>query len=375
MRNFFRLFVLFLLAGVVFVSCSKNDDSDLDSGQIIRNVEQYAGDLIKDGKVPGMVIGIWDEKSKINYIKAFGKANIENGDSMKAEHIFRIGSITKTMVATVLLQMKDEGLFKLDDTVSKYLPNVPLADSVTIRQLVNMSSGIPDYTNENAFWESVLEEPSKYKSPDDLYNYVDKKPLLFLPGLKHYYSNTNYIILGQLIEKMSGHKLEEELKTRIFNQLHLNHTELAVNKEMPKGSTHGYMSYEGKLWDVTDTLNPSWAWAAGAVTSNVYDLKTWTESLANGALLMPATHNGRLSDAKLISVLQPNITYGEGIANLRGYLGHNGGYPGYATIAMCNPTTKSTIIVLYNRYDALEMSSSPDELFAIIVNMLYPGTF
>jgi D-alanyl-D-alanine carboxypeptidase len=167
---------------------------------------------------------------------------------------FRIGSVTKTYTSTVVLQLYDEGLINLDDPIGKYLPGlVPQEDKITIRHLLEMRSGLGDYNNSELakFFEA---NPGRILTPEELMQFASF--MIGEPGGEFNYTNTNYILLGILIEKVTNRTFEEQVKRRILQPLGMSQTFAPTDPEIPAPYAHGYRYEGGKLTDATFSLPP-----------------------------------------------------------------------------------------------------------------------
>ncbi|MEU1819071.1 serine hydrolase domain-containing protein [Streptomyces roseifaciens] len=206
---------------------------------------------------------------------------------------YRVASVTKSMVATVVMQLADEGRLKLDDPVAKHLPGVlPYKEPVTLRQLLNHTSGIPDYFDD-LYATGSLEEHQKnrfrYFAPQSLIRNAVKRPLADPASPDLPYSNTNYALLGLVVEKATGHALGTELTRRVFRPAGMRDTAYpTVNPFLSGPHVHGYIKPEsGPLFDATDYTPSVWGAAAGVVSTSA-DLNRFFRALSDGTLLSPA---------------------------------------------------------------------------------------
>jgi D-alanyl-D-alanine carboxypeptidase len=310
------------------------------SAQLDKAVNQT---LHKSG-APGVIVGLWAPGS--TYVRAFGVADRKSRAPMNPAMNVRIGSVTKTFTITGLLRLVDQGKVGLDDPISKYVSGVPQGDRITIRELADMRSGLFPYSTNPDFVNALLSNPKRAFTPKELLGYAYKHPMSFVPGTKFEYSNTNTILLGLVIEKVSGKPLAAFMKQEVLVPAHLNHTLLPSGAEFPAPHAQGYTKKgpSGAETDATD-WNPSWAWAAGAMISNLDELRAWAPILATGTLLKPATQAERL---KTLPSGLPGIGYGLGIFNANGWTGHNGSLPGYETVDVYLPSANATLVVLVN---------------------------
>jgi D-alanyl-D-alanine carboxypeptidase len=337
-------------------------------------------------KIPGVILSV-QVPGLCHITKAIGLANLDSGSEMDIRDHVRIGSITKTFTGTVILQLRDEGKLKLDDPISRYLEGVPNGDNITIRQLLNMTSGLYNYADDSGLNASLDNDPFKTWMPESLlaiaYNPAHKPN--FEPGTDYHYSNTNTVLLGLLVEKLTSHSLELEFKNRLFKPLGLKHTSMPQggSTAIPEPHPQGYMfaSNVGTLdnkcdgnansrRDVTN-MSPSWAWSAGAAISTVKDLQIWAKALATGKLLSPTSQAARVGWVPTTKL--PGVPlYGLGIVNFRGWLGHTGAIPGFQSFMGYLPERDATIIVLSNAYPNVECKEVSAEITKAIMNGLFP---
>jgi D-alanyl-D-alanine carboxypeptidase len=304
---------------------------------------------------PGAVVLVHESQG----IKAGvgGYANLRTKERMRADHAFRVGSITKTFVATVVLQLAAEGALGLDDTVEHWLPGmVPNGQTITLRQLLNHTSGIYNYTEDDALFRSIVRNRLRVVTPVELVAVATKHNPLFDPGTDWSYSNTGYILLGLVIEKATATPLEQQLRQRIFEPLGLTRTSFPAAPTLPRPFAHGYLppanglipTPGGKPVDVT-AWSPSWAWAAGALVSTAGDLARFYGALLGGELLRPE----QLQEMKAtVPIPDGSAGYGLGLVSeplaCARALGHTGGVPGYTSIAYSSEDGSRQAIVLIN---------------------------
>jgi D-alanyl-D-alanine carboxypeptidase len=234
---------------------------------------------------PG-VIGLVNDGHGV-HLRRSGVADTGSGRAMRPTDRFRVGSITKSFVSTVALQLVGEGTLSLSDTVERWLPGIlPYGDHVTLRQLLNLTSGVPD---DQSFVEAewLKGNMTRSWSGRELVALVAGQKPDFAPGTSWGYSNTNYALAGLIIERASGHPLGDELAKRIFKPLRLRHTSFPVNATaVPGAHARGYALVDGALLDVTE-LNPSGTWAAGNLVSTAADVARFWRALLGGKLLAP----------------------------------------------------------------------------------------
>ncbi|MFJ6758960.1 MULTISPECIES: serine hydrolase domain-containing protein [unclassified Streptomyces] len=325
---------------------------------VARQLDDAIRKVQTEAKVPGVIVAL-SAPGKGEYVRSFGIADKATGAPMTPGLNMRIGSETKTFTVTALLELVDEGKVGLDDPIGKYIEGVPNGDRITLRQLAEMRSGLFNYSEDEGFFKALTSDPRRPFTPQELLAYSFKHPVLFEPGAKFYYCNTNLILLGLVVEKVSGIPLAEYIDREVVKPAGLGHTLFPTGAEFPKPHAHGYtdQTATGKTADATD-WNPSWGWAAGAMISDLTDLRSWAKTLATGTLLTPATQAERL---KVIDAL-PGTGYGLGIFNVQGWIGHNGSLPGYQSLTVYLPQAQATLVVLLNT-DIAYQGSEPSTLF------------
>ena len=325
------------------------------AGQVVpgrppAGLQRAAGQLVADG-VPGVIIMI-RRGQRVSDVVA-GLADKATGQPMRPQDRVHIGSITKTFVAAVVLQLAAEGRLSLNDSVQKWLPGVITGHGyhpaqITIRQLLQHTSGLRDYAADLRFQTAQALE--KTWRPQQLVNIALR---LGPPVHGWLYSNTNYILLGMIIQKVTGHSSITEIRRRILVPLGLHDTSFPLtSKQIPAPYAHGYY---GPL-DVTNLVNPSTAWTAGAMISTVSDVARFYRVLLTGRLLPPAQQRELLAT---IPVDDPGELFAEhyGLGIYRVQLpcgtawGHDGGYPGgFKTFAYTSPDGSRQAVMIYNDF-------------------------
>jgi D-alanyl-D-alanine carboxypeptidase len=320
------------------------------SGQPPAGLQQAADKLVADG-VPGVIV-MTRRGQQVSDVVA-GLADKATGQPMQPQDKVHIGSITKTFVATVVLQLAAEGRLSLNDSVQKWLPGVITGHGyhpaqITIRQLLQQTSGIQDYTSAPGFLTEA--NLAKTWQPQQL---VDIALRLGPPVHGWLYSDTNYILLGMIIQKVTGQSPITEISRRILVPLGLHDTSFPLtSKQIPAPYAHGYY---GSL-DATNLVNPSVAWTAGAMISTVNDVAQFYRALLTGRLLPPA------QERELLTTIPVDDTgelfaehYGLGIYSVKlscgTAWGHDGGYPGgFKTFAYTSPDGNRQAVIVYNSY-------------------------
>ncbi|MFI1064728.1 serine hydrolase domain-containing protein [Streptomyces spororaveus] len=326
--------------------------------EVTRRLDAAIKQVLAEAKIPGVIVSV-SAPGKGEYVRSFGVADKATGAPMTPNLNMRIGSVTKTFTVTALLELVDDGKVGLDDPIGKYVDGVPNGDRITLRELAGMRSGLFNYSADEDFYKALTSNPDRPFTPQQLLGYSFKHPVLFEPNAKFYYCNTNLILLGLVVEKVGGVPLDRFIDQEVVAPAGLKHTLFPTGPEFPSPHAHGYTNQtaSGKVEDSTD-WNPSWAWAAGAMISDLPDMRSWAKTLATGTLLTPATQAQRLD---VVDAL-PGTGYGLGIFNVQGWIGHNGSLPGYGSLVLYLPEAKATLVVLLNT-DIGYQGQEPSTLF------------
>lgn len=313
-------------------------------------LRRAAGRLVTDG-VPGVII-MTRRGHQVSHVVA-GLADKATGQLMQPQDRAHIGSITKTFVATVVLQLAAGRRLSLDDSVQKWLPGVIAGHGydparITIRELLQQTSGIRDYTDDPVF--QTAQGLAQTWQPQQL---VDIALRLGPPVHGWLYSNTNYVLLGMIIQKVTGKSPVSEISQRILAPLGLRGTSFPLTStQIPSPYAHGYY---GSL-DVTNLVNPSSAWTAGAMISTADDVARFYRALLTGRLLPPAQEHELLSTIPVDDSGELFAEhYGLGIYSVHlscgTAWGHDGGYPGgFKTIAYTSRDGSRQAVMIYNDF-------------------------
>jgi len=236
-------------------------------------MEKALDKVMEESRSPAAIVGVWAPGEGTSVL-AKGKADIETGQLAQIKDKTRIGSITKTFVATAVLQLVDEGKIGLDDAVNKYLSFMPTGSKVTVRQLLNHSSGIFDAENDDPiFAKALLENPSKKLSPQEIVEVSLAHKSYNQPGKGAHYSNTNYKLLGMIVEEVTGKELGVVIEEKIIDRLGLSNTVFVTQPEIRGDHLHGYAVLESGPMDVTTEPFIWILWASGNMVSNLQDQK------------------------------------------------------------------------------------------------------
>jgi D-alanyl-D-alanine carboxypeptidase len=312
----------------------------------------------KQSAAPGVVAAV--QTPEYTWIRAKGVADRASEEPMTPEMYHRAGSVTKTFTATLLLQAEAKGLLSLDDTIDKYIKGVPNGDEITLRQLATMTSGIATYSETKKFDGDPGADPYRVWKPEELVKIGIEDSPLFDPGTQFDYSNTNYVLLGLVLEQVTGKPIGELYRRWIIEPLGLKDTSFPTlaDNSLPDPHAQGYtlqgQSSGEKPRNATD-WNASWTWTAGMMISTVDDLLAYGRAMGTGrGLLSPAQQDERIDS--LASDVPPfdqpplkgDFGYGLGLMKEHGWIGHSGVIPGYNTALYYNRELDAVLVVETN---------------------------
>jgi D-alanyl-D-alanine carboxypeptidase len=240
--------------------------------QVLKGLE---GLVAAPGGPPGAIATLYRD-GKLTTLST-GRADVTKKAAPRATDHMRIASVAKAFSGAVALNLVRSGTLSLDDTVEKVLPTLPKAwGKVTLRELLNHTSGVPDYTHSDPFIEHAKTKPRAYVPPKEIISWVEKDPLEFKPDTKYEYSNTDNIIVGLMVEAVTKKSYTSELQRIVLGPAKLTQTSLPTKTKIPSPFIHGYETAPGEEpVDVSEALNPSGAWASGAIVSTPQNLNAF----------------------------------------------------------------------------------------------------
>ena len=357
------MFAALALAAAVAVATAGTTAPERAAGREAKL--QRALDQVVSAGAPGAVLLVRDGDHTIRLTSGYG--NLKPRTPMRAADRFRVGSITKAFVATVVLQLVAERKLRLVDSVERWLPGVvPNGKRITVRQLLNHTSGLFDAGGDTGFVTAAFRDPLRDWAPRRIVAIATAHKPYFAPGTGWAYSNTNYFVLGLIVEAATGHSLASELRHRIFAPLRLRGTSLPAAPRIAGGHAHGYFLHP--LEDVT-VGSPSIVWASGALVSNVADLARFFRALLGGRLLRADLLRAMETMVPASLALTGEFAYGLGLVKVPGpcgaLWGHTGGSPGYVADALNSKNGRRQVVVLVNATDSLSADVGHFRSFAL----------
>lgn len=313
-----------------------------------------------DHEIPGVAVSIIlpNGRDMINLVS--GTMTLTGKEKIKPQTLFQICSITKVYTAVLILKLEAEKKLSLSQTVGTWLPQYPKWRNVTIKQLLNMTSGIPSFSNDVQFNLFVKKHPTKQWSTTETINFVKDKPMLFKPGTRWQYSDINYVLLGMIIEKVTGKSYAQVLKQNILQPLNLSHTYYLPYEYPPNIRLRLAIGYSSHNKDVSN-VNMSQAGAAGAIVASAQDTARFFYALFSGKLLSKAQMKEMLrpyskKDGRLLQEDTKEQIYGLGITRWwipEGYIWmKEGGFLGYFAQASILKKNNTVIVITASKWTA-----------------------
>ncbi|WP_025144370.1 serine hydrolase domain-containing protein [Pedobacter jeongneungensis] len=351
MKNSGVLFFFWILALIPFTIQAQNIENAIDS-LILR--------VFNDNDGPGGVFMVAREGKPV-YRKAFGKANLELGDNMSTGNVFEIGSMTKQFTATAILILEQEGKLKVSDFISKYVPDYPNGNKITIHQLLPHTSGIKDFTK----MKSLPDIAQKEMSPKMMVDFFKNEPFDFLPGEKFDYNNSGYVLLGYLIEIISGEKFEEYIQQHIFQKAGMATSCYASDRKVIKQRAYGYHKKEYGYVNRT-AINFSVPFSSGSLMSTLEDMLKWQIALNRNILLNQEESAKAFTNYKLNNGDKIGYGYGWHLKSINGIptREHGGSIFGFKSMGIYIPS-KGIYVLGFSNCDC----NSPTQLVKDIAKL------
>ena len=333
--------------------------------------------------LPGAVVAVYQGDEPL-IDRAYGVASLEMQEPLTKAHAFRIASLTKPFVATVLLQLVDEGAVSLDDPIARYVDGVPSGDEITLRMLAQHTSGLRNYIGLPDVKAAFASDPERTWTEDELLGFAFEYGPHFDPDDDGWmYSNTNYILLGRVIEAVEGRPLDEVIHERICKPLGLRDTFYSADAAMPTPHARGYQMGDASgpkfwvgegdvAWDET-RASPSMWHAAGAMVSTLDDVRRFLEALVEGELVSDAAHAEQMTWRK--TGYPVDYRYGLGVINYMGGIGHTGMVPGYQVTASHDPELDISVVVLANMYSSPNYEEPANAIYFIVMRHLTGNSY
>jgi D-alanyl-D-alanine carboxypeptidase len=298
--------------------------------------------------IPGAIASV-RVPGEAEWTQASGFADIASRTPSNPSGHYPIRSVTKSFTVTLVLQLVRDQVLTLEDKLGKFVSGVPNGDLITIADLAGNQSGIQDYSQTPEFIAAFVKDVTRPFTPQELVGYAIPYSPKFAPGASYDYSNTNTVLLGVIVEQLSGMSLAQALAVRIATPLGLSHTSYPDTVPLPDPHPTPYeVDYVTHAIDDQPFINPTSLAGSGAIVSTLEDMQAWAQALGDGRLVGAQLQQQRIDRSRPATNGPHYDRYGLGIGILDGWLGHTGNGIGFTAAAFYDPRTKATIAVLVN---------------------------
>lgn len=331
LKIFLKLLLVLL---IIQVSHSQTLETKIDSTLSL---------VFKSSEEPGAVFLVAKNGEPI-YKKAFGKANIELDINMTTENVFQIGSMTKQFTSIAIIMLEEQKKLRVNDAISKYIPDFPNGNKITLHHLLTHTSGIKDFTK----MKSIMKIAKQDMKPVELIDFFKNEPVDFLPGEKFDYNNSGYAVLGYIIEIVTGDTYENFIEKNIFDKLGMTNSCYASDKEIIKKRAYGYHN-RGEFTNKMQ-VSLSIPYASGSLMSTVDDMLKWQNALNNNSLITKVSKEKVFTNYTLNNGDNINYGYGWHLKNINNTLTreHGGSVFGFKSMGVYIPSLDIYVIGFSN---------------------------
>ena len=321
-------------------------------------VEQIAASVNKAANAAGYLVGVWQPGQPEIFVA---------GGQAKREQNYRIASITKTFTATTVVKLAEQGKLSLDDPVQKFVPGLPNGSRITVRMVLNMTSGLPSLFKNEKEAKAYVKNPNLPWTVERSLNNIRQGTPAFAPGADCVYENSNYIVAGRIIEAVTGESAGDVIRSLVIEPAGLDKTFIPNESLIPAPAMPGTVIVDGQIENV-DAQNPQVPFTAGNIISTIDQLRAWSPQLASSSLL-----NDEFNTAQQEYQPMGDFGYGLGVYSLGGWLGHTGAIPGYVGVMVTDPKTQVTFVTM--SLGGPMQSPAAQAVFAKTVATLWPGQY
>ena len=342
------------------------DGADPQATQVVDAIRGQ----FQPGVQSGVVFGVWkDRKPLATGALGEGQSGVPAARDMRV----RIGNVTEAMVTTQLLRLVEQGKLALSDPISEWFPTLPNADTVTVNMLAHSTSGYNDFVTTQEFSEAQYANPFRIWDTSELLQIAMSEPPLFPPGTSWAFSDTNFVLLGQILEKVSGQPMPEQLAA-IWDELGMTDTAMSVTSDIPPPVLHAYTDERGFFEDAT-YWSPSWVRSAANVTSTVDDMGAWATAVAEGSALQPESHELHLApETAGLGPMTEDAFYAMGLVVAGGWIGSNPQIDGYTGIVAYHPASKIAVAVFATMGPAGDIAVAyATDVYGAVADVVTPG--
>jgi CubicO group peptidase (beta-lactamase class C family) len=322
--------------------------------------------VFKESDEPGAVFLVAKDGEPI-YRKAFGQANIELDVNMKTENVFQIGSMTKQFTAIAIMMLQEQRKLNVNDVISKYIPDYPNGNNITIHHLLTHTSGIKDFTK----MKSIMSIAKKDLTSKELVDFFKDEPVNFLPGEKFDYNNSGYVVLGYIIELVSGETYEHFIENNIFEKLGMNNSRYASDKEIVKNRAYGYHNrgeFSNKM-----QISLRIPCASGSLMSNVDDMLKWQKAIKNNSLISEASKEKVFTNYTLNNRAHIKYGYGWHLKDINGIptREHGGSIFGFKSMGVYVPSL-DIYVVGFSNCDCNSPTKVTKDIAKLVLDWIQP---
>ncbi|MDQ8140469.1 serine hydrolase domain-containing protein [Chryseobacterium sp. CFS15] len=319
---------LFVLCSIFMLAFS------LNAQKLDQKIDSLILSKFKEADGPGGIFMV-AQKGKPVYQKAFGMANLELDAKLNTNSVFQIGSMTKQFTAIAVLMLEEQGKLKVSDPISKYIPSYPNGNNITIHNLLTHTSGIRDFTK----MKTLQDIAQKEMTPEQMVNFFKNEPVDLAPGEKFEYNNSGYVILGYIIEIVSGETYEDFIKKNIFDKVEMINSYYATDRKIIKNRAYGYHKKDYGYVNKT-VINFSVPFASGSLMSTLDDMLKWQNALNQNLLLTSKEETKAFSKYTLNDGKEIEYGYGWHLKNINGIATreHGGSIFGFKSMAVYIPS-------------------------------------
>lgn len=363
MRKFLPAVQIFLILCFVSISSVSHGQNTFTKDSLQKKLAQ----MKEQTHVRTLIAGIWlGEKELITTAMGESMTNVPATVDMH----FRIGGVSEMFLGTLLMILVDEGKISLDDKISKWLPDLLMADKVTPGMLIKNTAGYKDYVLDTNFQNMIINAPFTSMSRKEIIDYsIRGGEMNFPPGTEFRYSHTEFTILGEVIERATGRTMKELHEEYLFKPLGLENTGYSTTAELPFPVLHSFSSDRGIYEDAT-YWNPTWTGDSGPLYSSLHDLGKWAKIFGKGKLLSPGSFEKLVSAPAGIGKADFHFASGFGVSN--GWYIQNPSFNGFSGAFAYMPSKDLTVIVYSTQSEDPNSNAQSIKMLKELVKMLTP---
>ncbi|MDX3538412.1 serine hydrolase [Streptomyces sp. MB09-01] len=365
------------LAGGCTLGRAESAARQCPAGQVSRggtclpaDTEDFTGrqvaDALKKYRLTAAMAEVWVDGERVS---AAAAGETMTGFPATTDMRFRIGSVAIPYLTTALLKLVDEGEVALDDKISRWRPDLPHADEITLKMLASTSSGYADYVTDRAFIADLYKNPFRTWTAEERVKISVSKPLVLAPGSGFAYSHANWVILGDIISKVRRKPLDEVMVQEVLEPLGLSHTAISSKADIPEPVLHSFDNERGVFEDAT-YWNPSWTLAPGAVmTGTLEDMAKSFAAIGEGKLLTPESHKAQLTG---VVKVKGDTWFGLGLPVQNTWIVQNPSFAGYEGTVAYLPSRKIAIATVATQGRGSTVQNASSHVLQAIAEHLAP---